>query len=134
MATAALLALTAASAAMSVMGGIRAGQSAKMEAKQFKRIGEIEAAEHRRETKRLTAAQQVGFAKGGVGTTVGTPLDVLGDTVARRELEALRIQFGRRSQAGSVRQQGRMAELQGATQGFSTILGTAGSLYALGDG
>ena len=111
------------SMATSMIGGAVAQQNADALARQLRLIGEIEADDHRRATRRLLAAQQVAFAAAGVDTGSGTPLDVLGDAVAERELEALRIKFGRRSEAKAARIAGNAAHLQSIAQGGQTILG-----------
>ena len=137
----------AASAATAVAGGVAqvaagkaANQDAKAEARMLREIGEIEAADKRRETRRLIAAQQVAFAGAGVDTQVGTPLDVLGDTVAEAELEALRIQFGRGLEADAIRRRGKQAKAQAIAgsigsfgQGLGTILGATGDFIARPD-
>ena len=127
------LVLAAASAATSVIGGVQVNKDAKADSKQLKRIGEIEADDFRRETARLLASQQVAFAAAGVDASLGTPLDVLGDAVAERELQALRIRYGRRSQAGAIKRQGKLARIQGGTQGLGTILGGANDFFAAAD-
>ena len=127
------LAMAAVSVATSVVGGIQANKDAKAESKHLKRIGEIEAKDFRRETARLLASQQVAFAVAGVDASLGTPLDVLGDSVAERELQALRIRYGRRSQAAPIKRQGQLAALQGGAQGLGTILGAANDFFAAAD-
>ncbi len=121
------LILAAMSAATSIAGGIAANSNAKAEAAFLSQVGGIEAADRRRQTRRLIASQQVAFAASGVDPNVGTPLDVLGDTVAESELAALRIQFARESGAASLKLRGKQALTQGITSGLGTILGaTAG--------
>ncbi len=132
MATAALLTLTAISAATSIAGGVAANRDAKAEADQFSLLGRIEAKDKRRESRRLFAAQQVKFAGSGVDPSVGTPLDVLADTVAEAELAALRIQFGRESEAAAIRSRGRRAQTQGITGALGTILGGVSTFGKLG--
>ena len=120
-----LAASTLASATASISGGVAANRNARAEARQLRRVGEIEAADQRRQNRRLVASQQVAFAGAGVDTQVGTPLDVLGDTVAEGELAALRARFGRQGQAASIRARGQAAQTQGIAQGLGTILGGA---------
>ena len=132
MATAALLTLTAISAATSIAGGAAANRDARAEADQLRRLGKVEAEDQRRETRRLLASQQVAFAASGVDPSVGTPLDVLGATVAEAELAALRIEFGRESEATAIRQRGRRAQTQGITGSLGTILGGASTFALLG--
>ncbi len=132
MATAALLTLTAISAATSIAGGAAANRDAQAEADHLRKLGRIEGEDKRRETRRLLASQQAAFAASGVDPSVGTPLDVLADTVAESELAALRIQFGRESEATAMRQRGRRAQTQGITGALGTILGGASTFALLG--
>jgi hypothetical protein len=142
------VASTAASTALSIVGGVqqrKAGQAAakvaEAEAASVRLIGEIEAADKRREARRLMAAQQVAFAGAGVDPTLGTPLDVLGDTAAEAELIALRAQFGRETQARAIeargqqaQQAGRQAAIGSFVRAGGTILGGAASLGELPSG
>ncbi len=129
---AAALVLMAVSAAASVAGGAAANRDARAEAAHLKRLGKVEAEDQRRETRRLLASQQVAFAASGVDPSVGTPLDVLADTVAEAELAALRIQFGRESEAAAIRSRGRRAQTQGITGALGTILGGVSTFGKLG--
>lgn len=136
------IAATAASTALTVVGGVQqkkaaqaAAKIAKADAASVRLLGEIEAADKRREARRLLAAQQVAFAGAGVDPQLGTPLDLLGDTAAEAELIALRAQFGRETQARAIEaggQQAQQAGQQAAIGSFvragSTILGGAASL------
>ncbi len=129
---AAALVLMAVSAATSIAGGAAANRDAKAEAAQLRRLGRVEAEDQRRETRRLLASQQAAFAASGVDPSVGTPLDVLGATVAEAELAALRIEFGRESEATSISRRGSRAQTQGITSGLGTILGGATMFGRLG--
>lgn len=126
MATAVSLGLLAITAATTITGAVVAERGAKSEAKQRKLLGKAEQEDRRRKTRRLIAAQQVAFARAGVATTLGTPLDVLGDTVAEEELAALRIRFGRKSESSALKRQGNQALVQGVSRGLGTILGGVG--------
>ncbi len=107
-----------------IVGGFAANESARLEAEFLRNIGRIEAADKRRDTRRLLASQTVAFAASGVDPGQGTPLDVLGDTVAESELAALRIQFRRDFEAQSIKRQGQQAFTQGIIGGSSkTLLG-----------
>lgn len=120
------VALLAISAATTVTGAVVAERNAKAEAKQLKLIGKAEQEDRRRKTRRLIAAQQVAFARAGVATTLGTPLDVLGDTVAEEELAALRIRFGRKLESSALKRRGNQVLIQGVSRGLGTILGGVG--------
>ena len=141
-AQAAATAAAVTSTALSIAGGVqqrKAGEAAQKVAKanaaSVRLLGEIEAADKRREARRLLAAQQVAFAGAGVDPTLGTPLDVLGDTAAEAELIALRAQFGRETQASAIETGGQQAQQAGRQQSVGsfaraggTILGGAASL------
>ena len=120
-ATAALAAITAAT---SIVGGIAANTTAKAGAKNLKRLGQAEEEDKRRQNRRLIASQTVAFAKAGIALGAGTPLDVLGDSVAEAELQALRVRFARQSEADNLKQSGQQALILGVVQGTSKGLGT----------
>ncbi|MFQ5472450.1 MAG: hypothetical protein ACE5FA_06155 [Dehalococcoidia bacterium] len=123
-----MLALTAASTAAQVGGGIASARAAKQQAKVQRRLGQIEAEDVRRESRRLLARQRVAFAKAGVSTTAGTPLDVFADAAAEAELTALRRIFERESGAVATRSAGKQAGVQGGLGGLSTVLGSIGPI------
>ena len=124
---AAIPALLAISVATSVAGGVVASRNASAEAKTLKKVGELEAADRRRETRRLLAEQTVAYASAGVSLGSGSPLDILGDTVAESELAALRVKFGRDSQASSMKREGSLAFLGGigSAAGTATLAASA---------
>ena len=85
---------------------------------------------------KLVGAQRVAFAGSGIDLSEGTPMDVMAETVANIELDALRALKGREQEAKSLRRRSAAAGavanananatiLGGATQG----LGTAASFY-----
>ena len=125
MATAAILSLLAVSTATSIAGGVIAKRNADSEAKTLKKVGQLELDDRRREMRRLLAAQTVAFAKGGVSPGSGSPLDVLGDTVAEADLSALRVRYSRQAQAKSVTQQGDLALLGGIGSAFGNLTSVA---------
>jgi len=114
---------TLVSAGLSIAGGVVAQKNAEAEAQIRRKLGKVEAEDRRRQARRLIASQQVAFAKAGVATGVGTPLDVLGDTVAEEELAALRIRFGRQLESDALKIRGSQALTRGITGGLNTILG-----------
>jgi hypothetical protein len=132
MATVAMLTMTAMSAATSIAGGVGAKKNAGLEADYLRGIGRVEAEDTRRAGAKLIGSQTVGFAGAGVDIGSGSPLDVLGDTVAEIELAALRAQFSRESQAGSLERRGQQALMMGVTSGIGTVLGGAAQLGRLG--
>lgn len=132
MATIASLALLAVGTTVSVAGAVKGAQTAKAGAKQQEKVAAIEFDDARRARRRLLAKQQNAFAAAGVATTVGTPLDVLGDTVAEAELAALRQRFSRRTAADALRQEGRAQLTQGIISGVGTVLGGIGNAKRAG--
>lgn len=117
---------TALSIAQSLRGGEAAQRGAAVDAAQLRRIGAIEASDRRRALRRLIAAQTVAFAGSGVDVQLGSPLDVLGDTVAEGELDALRVRFERESQARALEARGAIARESGRTAALGTVLGATG--------
>ena len=111
-------------AGLSIAGGVIGKQNADADAAVLRSLGKAEAGDRRRQTRRLLASQKVAFAKAGVATNVGTPLDVMGDTVAEEELAALRIRFGRKSESNSLKRAGDLALFQGIASGAGTVLGS----------
>jgi len=132
MAQAAPLALLAVTAAASIAGGVAADRNAKAQAKQQEKVEAAEFEDSRRARKRLLAKQQNAFAAAGVATTVGTPLDVLGDTVAEVELAALRQKFSRRTAADALKAEGKAQLTQGIISGVGTVLGGVGNAQKAG--
>ncbi len=89
----------------------------------------------RREAGRLTGRQRTAFAASGVRLGVGSPLDVLADTAATTEFNALTIRaggereaFGARVQAagfrasaGNLARQGRLGAARSLLSGASSV-------------
>lgn len=94
------------------------------EARQFEEAG-----------KGLLAEQRVGFAKGGVLTTTGTPAIVFEDTLAELEADRMRIleegflaESFRKSEAEGLRYQGRAAISRGRNLRTASFIGAGGSI------
>lgn len=120
------------SAATSIAGGVVANKNANSEANQLDKIGQVEAEDKRREIRRLLASQTVAFAAAGVDVNSGTPLDVLGDSLAEGELAALRARFARHSAANAIKLEGSQAQASGILSGVGTILGGLGGIAGTG--
>lgn len=120
------------SAIGSIVGGIAANSTAKSGANNLKRLGKAEEEDERRKNSRLIASQEVAFAKAGIALGSGTPLDVLGDSVAEAELQALRIRFARKTEADNLKQEGKQAMVLGIIEGAGSLLSTAASFGAAG--
>ena len=93
--------------------------------------GDIAADEQRRKTARIGAAQRVGFGSSGLAIDSGSSLDILGDTAAFGELDALTIKNNAQREAYGYRVQGMN---YGAEAGLSLARGqnaaTAGAISA----
>lgn len=101
--------------------------------------------------RKLTGKQRAAFAGQGVALDSGSPVDVIGDTAALGELDALMIRanaqreaWGFANQANDFTARGELAKRAGQNRGFDTLLtssarawemynkGTAGKLAAQG--
>jgi len=120
-------AVLAAQAALTVASGLSAKQSADKQARQLKKVGELEAEDQRRANRRVLGAQQAAFGASGVSATAGSPLDVLADSVAEGELAALRRKFGRDSEAAALRAQGNQELTASILDAGVTVLGGLGT-------
>ena len=139
-------ALAVASTAASVIGSLQQGQSAKAAANYNARVAEnnaiaarqaaaAEAARERDRALRLTGAQRAAYAKGGV-TMSGSALDVIGDTAAQAELDALTILYGGEARARAAeadaagqRYAGRQAQSASYAGAGSALLTGASRIY-----
>lgn len=148
-------------AAIAVAGGFQAfsqyqaGQSAKDAANynanllkqqsfaaQQQGLAEMEL--RRRRGERVISQQEAAFAKSGVLAT-GSPLEVIGETAANVELDALNAAYegylnarGLRQRSKMAQYEGRLAAYQGKMEAVGTLLSTAvnaaGSYAALSAG
>jgi len=147
MATGALVAFTALSAGASIVKGIQTNSAmseqgiAYMRQSQIARQeSELAAVQKQREVDKFAASQVMSFAKNGVVTNAGSPLEVLHETIAlgKQEVDAIRNQGIAQSQlyqanASSAFSSGR-ASLFGGTSDALTSMGSmfmAGSKFGL---
>jgi len=107
--------------------GVAARDAARGQAREARRRGAVVAEDERRKGRRLAGKQRALFAKGGVEIDEGTPLDVLAQTAADAELNALRAAFSFEQQAEDFKSAGRVALTQGLLGAGGTILGQAQS-------
>lgn len=128
-------ALAAASTVFGVGGAIQQGISAGRTANYNARLAEnnamaartaaaAEAERERVRALRLTGTQRAGYGKAGVQLS-GSALDVIGDTAAQSELDALTILYGGESRA-------RAAEADAAGQRFMGSAARGGALTQAG--
>ena len=133
-------------AALSAVGNIHQGQTAKAQSEFTAKVGEQQAArerqiaaseedDFRRKQSRLLAERRAALGKSGVEQGTGTPLLAASDFVAETELQALRIRAGGETQASRLEQQaelsrraGKSAEQRGYLRGGASLLsGYAGA-------
>ena len=91
--------------------------------------------DHRMKVAQLKSKQIAEFAANGVSTSSGSPLNVIGDTAALGETDALRIRrnayseaSGYYNQAGVYRAAGDNASTQGMYGAAGSLLGGAGKV------
>ena len=130
---------------MSAYGQIQQGKSqaaqaeynaklAKRNAKAAKENAVYEARQKRRGTARLIGKQRALYAKAGV-TMEGSPLDVLQETAAQGEMDALMIERGYAQQETAYKSQAKLAKMrarnykqQGYLAAGSTLLTGGGQM------
>jgi hypothetical protein len=118
------VAATMASSAIGAFGQIQAGQAAKQAGDYNAAIarnnqiiaeraavdaetrGDIAADEQRRKTARIAGAQRAAFGSSGLAIDSATSMDILGDTAAFGELDALTIKSNAQREAYGYRVQG----------------------------
>lgn len=91
-----------------MIGGFQAEREARARGRVLRTLGRQATKDRRREGSRLIGAQRSAFAGGGVRISEGTPADLVADTAAREELEALRAGYGFRAESQALRQQGQL--------------------------
>jgi len=111
--------------------GIAASGAASSRAREARRRAALVAEDERRKGRRLAGRQRAGFAKGGVKIDRGTPLDVLAQTAADSELNALRAALAFEQQAEDFESVGRTARTRGLLGAGRTILGRSESFRNL---
>jgi hypothetical protein len=136
------LAFMAAGAALNFVGGMQRAQAARRTgeynaaiAEQNAQISLQEAAEEERR-KRQFMTRQMGQLRANIGKSglanEGSMNEVLQDSAAQAELEALTIRHKGDLQALSYRQQGSLARMEGESMGRGYEMGAAASLLDFG--
>jgi len=100
--------------------------------------GQVEEQQYRYGVADLKGKQKTSFAASGVDISSGSPVDILSDTAAIGELDALTIRSNAATEASNIRQigsnerlQGKLAKRQSRGQAAGTLLTTGGSIAAL---
>jgi hypothetical protein len=144
------LVLSAAGAAYSVDAGNKAAEAQEDQSKENAKAAEasgrnvtlsaqVEEDRRRQQTRQMLASQRTTFAANGVDMSTGTPLEILGDTAAIGEQDALTIRanaarqaWGYSVEANNSLNQGRMAVVGAKNNAIGTYLTTAGSMAQQG--
>ena len=105
--------------------GISAQSAAKGQAREARALAAQAADDERRKGRRLAGSQRAAFGKSGVKIDEGTPLDVLAQTAADAETNALRAAFFFEQQAADFKSIGKTALTRGILGAGATILGKA---------
>lgn len=142
-----VMALTAASGAYAAYAQRTAARAEEAAANQNAKVAENAAADalqrgaaeegrHRDRVRRLIGTQRAGIGASGIELESGSPLELVSDTAALGELDALTIRsnaareaYGYRAQGNDMRNQGRIARARGANAVRSTLLSTAVSSW-----
>jgi hypothetical protein len=148
--TAIAIGLTAGSGALAAASQIEAANAAEdvarynasirsIQARDAVERGELEEREFRRRASRVLGAQRAAFGASGVQLDSGSPLDVLEDTAATAELDALTIRsnaqreaFAFEAGATAFRNEADNVRRLGQLQATGTILGSVGALTRTG--
>lgn len=114
---------TLAQAGTQIHAGVSARSAANKQADVADRAASIARADEIRKGRRLAGKQRAAFAKGGVEIDEGTPLDVLAQTAADAETDALRAALAFEQEADDLRSMGKVALTSGILGAGATILG-----------
>lgn len=148
-----LAAASFASAAVNAYGQREAGDQAQRQAEYNAKVSEAEAIQKQLETtenyrrlktqaKSFSSRQKVQYAKGGVVSNTGSPLEVMSETVGLMELEAQEMARQGRAQVSRLKTGAKLTRLEGINQRdaayaqsnatlFSGAVNAAGSYYGM---
>ncbi len=114
-------------------------KGAEAQAQSATMTGLVEEDRQRQRTRAFLASQRTTLAANNLDMSTGTPLELLGDTAAMGEQDALTIRanaareaWGYRSQSVDFRNQGAIARATGKNQSRATYLTTAGNAATSG--
>lgn len=139
------VALQAVGGIMGAAGQAQAGRDARKaeeynagvlraNAQAVKTSSEFDLMQQKKVAKRFVSAQQAGYAKAGVRTSQGSPLEVMIDSAAQFELDKMLAKFNAQTQAAQLENEanqrikmGKAAEKSGYAAGTGTLLSTVGN-------
>lgn len=128
--------------AISAIGQIREGEAANSAAQYNAQVAEQNAqttlAQSAEEERRLRvmARKQIGDARANYGASgvslEGSPLDVLEESAATAELDALTVRYGGQQKAQAYRNEAKLERFRGKNSKTSGYLSAAGTLFQAG--
>jgi hypothetical protein len=111
------------------------------EAKNVEQAGYVQEDAIRQRTRAMLASQRATFSANNIDMSVGTPLELLGDTAVAGEQDALTVRanaarqaWGLRTQATGYANQASVFAAETKNRNTSTILTTASSIASMGAG
>ena len=116
---------TLAQASTQISTGILAQKEANQQAEISVRAAQTAREDELRKGRRIAGKQRAAFGKSGVKIDEGTPLDVLAQTAADAELNAIRSALVFERQADNLRSVGKIQLTRGILGAGTTILGKA---------
>jgi len=130
-----IIALGAASAGLSIAGGVAAQERSEKQAEAIALEGKIKANERAKQVRRLASQQKVSFLSSGIALTgEGTPMSVLGETFQFGAEDIDLITQNYQTQVENVLSRGRSEFLTGLGQGITGFAGTIAPLFGPGAG
>lgn len=110
-------------------------KAAGAQARNAELTGQVDEDRRRQQTRQMLATQRAMFATNGVDMSTGSAMEILGDTAAIGEQDALTIRanaareaWGYKVDANNYGNQGRVAKATASNQAMGTYLTTAGSM------
>jgi hypothetical protein len=116
---------TLAQAGVQIGAGLSAGGAAKDQARLARARAAMAAEDERRKGRRLAGKQRAALGKAGVEVDEGTSLDILAQTAADAETNAIRAALSFEQQAAELESAGKVARTRGILGAGTTILGKA---------
>ena len=120
-------------AVFSIIGGISEANALQQQADQQRALGEEEAARSRRDTLRILGQNRANIGGSGLALE-GSPLEVLADTAAEGELDALTLIFERGVGAVDLERRASSARTKGFVSAGTSLLGAVAPAGRLGGG
>lgn len=103
-------------------GGVAQFRQGRANARIMSDIGKMEAADSRREGRRIIGSQRVAAAASGIDPNTGSSLDIQAQQSVENEVTALRTLFARKSQAAALKDEAASDLISGVGYGVRSFL------------